>query len=102
MRWDRTGTLVSPAYNYKQNPERLLRFIYLIATSTREDQGYEPAFRSRKRTRNPPELRDLNVSLQKPGEDNKWYRKLAEGLGVNVRTSTLNPLHEVTLCWHLA
>lgn len=100
MRWDRTGTLVSPTYNYKQDPEWLLRFIYLISTSSPEGQGYETAFHSSV-GRITSEFRKYKASLQKD-EDKRWYRKLGEGLGMNNRTTALNPLHEVTLCSHLA
>lgn len=41
MRWDRAGAIVSAAYNYVEDPSRLLNFIYSLSMSSREGQGYD-------------------------------------------------------------
>ena len=42
MRWDRVGALVAPPFDYVDEPEKLLRFLYRIAVGDRSTQGYDP------------------------------------------------------------
>lgn len=42
MRWDRTGAIVSPSYDWKQDPDSLLMFLWCTAQAERSIQGYDP------------------------------------------------------------
>lgn len=42
MRWDRAGAIVATPFDYIDEPEKLLRFVYRIALAERSAQGYDP------------------------------------------------------------
>ena len=42
MRWDRAGAVVAKPFDYVDEPEKLLRFVYRIALAERSAQGYDP------------------------------------------------------------
>jgi hypothetical protein len=39
MRWDRCGAVVSESFDYVQNPQQLLNFVYRVASASRAEQG---------------------------------------------------------------
>lgn len=41
MRWDRRGCVMTKAFNYIENPARLLNFLYALACGDRVFQGYD-------------------------------------------------------------
>ena len=42
MRWDRAGAIVATPFDYIDELEKLLRFVYRIALAERSAQGYDP------------------------------------------------------------
>ncbi|KIP03572.1 hypothetical protein PHLGIDRAFT_15771 [Phlebiopsis gigantea 11061_1 CR5-6] len=42
MRWDRTGAIVAKPFDFIDEPEKLLTFLYRIAVAERSAQGYDP------------------------------------------------------------
>jgi hypothetical protein len=46
LRWDRSGVLVTEAFNYKENPQTLVDFVWRFVNASPVQQGFDPTAKS--------------------------------------------------------
>lgn len=101
LRWDRNGVVVSHEFDYIQDPEKLLEFVYYVAAATPSLQGYDDSVR-RLGLDEAKALEKVVAAEYKPtcGLDSAANASLREASREIFADLLLHPVYEVSSCSH--
>lgn len=85
IRWDRTGAILSKAFNYVDDGTHLLNFFYCLASGGAEAQGYD--------TTAVLATKQEIALLEKYETDNQWLREYANQI---LDANTSYPIYKVS------